>query len=67
MTPPGAAVDSPLTAAGEAAEPTPADTTKITGDTMNQVSVQVEAAGDVSDYDATKKAAVEAAMAKVAG
>ena len=67
MTPPGAAVDSPLTAAGVAADPTPADTTKITGDTMNQVSVQVEAAGDVSDYDATKKAAVEAAMAKVAG
>merc|ERR1740117_130064 len=44
-----------------------ADTTKITGDKKNQVSVQVKAAGDVSDYDATKKAAVEAAMAKVAG
>merc|ERR1740117_553054 len=36
-----------------------ADTTKITGDKKNQVSVQVKAAGDVSDYDATK--------AKVAG
>ena len=39
---------------------------KITGDTKNQVSVQATAAGDVSDYDATKKAALEAAMATVA-
>ena len=40
---------------------------KITGDTKNQVSVQATAAGDVSDYDATKKAALECAMATVAG
>merc|ERR1740130_136856 len=38
---------------------------KITG--AKKVSVEVKAAGDVSDYDATKKATVEAAMAKVAG
>merc|ERR1740115_32189 len=38
----------------------------VAGDKKNQVSVQVKAAGVVSDYDATKKAAVEAAMAKVA-
>merc|ERR1740130_887494 len=37
---------------------------KITG--AKKVSVEVKAAGDVSDYDATKKAAMEAAMAKVA-
>ena len=40
-------------------------TAKITGD--EKVSVQVTAAGSVSDYDATKKAAVECAMATVAG
>merc|ERR1719157_328311 len=37
---------------------------KIKG--AKKVSVEVKAAGVVSDYDATKKAAVEAAMAKVA-
>ena len=40
-------------------------TAKITGD--EKVSVQVTAAGSVSDYDATKKAAVECAMATIAG
>merc|ERR1719272_2411369 len=43
----------------------PAPAAKITG--AKKVSVEVKAAGDVSDYDATKKATVEAAMAKVAG
>merc|ERR1719483_1812413 len=46
---------------------TPAPTAaaaKITG--AKKVSVEVKAAGDVSDYDATKKAALEAAMATVA-
>ena len=40
-------------------------TAKITGD--EKVSVQVTAAGSVSDCDATKKAAVECAMATIAG
>merc|ERR1719483_1143960 len=43
---------------------TPAPAAKITG--AKKVTVEVKAAGDVSDYDATKKATVEAAMAKVA-
>jgi len=44
----------------------PAPVAKITGEKKNQVSVQVKAAGVVSDYDATKIAAVECAMATVA-
>jgi hypothetical protein len=47
-----------------AAPPAP-PAAKIKG--AKKVSVEVKAAGVVSDYDAAKKATVEAAMAKVAG
>jgi len=46
--------------------PPPPPIAKLTGEKKNQVSVQVTASGVVSDYDATKIAAVECAMATVA-